>query len=61
MLSDISHLHSSREHSLPTRHFVIPAVLLHLQPGFISEWINKESEKLMIFMRGLMTRWTCIQ
>ena len=31
------------------------------QPGFISEWLNKESEKLMIFMRGLMTRWTCIQ
>ena len=31
------------------------------QPGFISEWLNKESEKLRIFMRGLMTRWTCIQ
>jgi len=31
------------------------------EPGHVSTWINKESEKLMIFMRGLMTRWTCIQ
>lgn len=31
------------------------------RPGHIAEWIEKNSNELRIFMRGLMERWVTIQ
>lgn len=30
-------------------------------PGHVAEWIDKNSNEILIFMRGLMTRCDCIQ